>query len=106
LSFADAWGSLIALCGSLLLARRERSLELAVNEEVAQNSTWTPWHAIGPPFYARRVLFVDEDISALDKICSFTIMWTACNVIQLAIEACFEEEKGVLCRGNVALKRW
>jgi hypothetical protein len=85
----------LALHGSLLLAGREGLLEFAVDQKVSENATGTPRDTVGPTLDTWRVLFVDEDTTALDKTCSLTVVRTARDVMELAAETSFEQYKTV-----------
>jgi hypothetical protein len=95
---------LTALHSSLLLSRGEWSLELTVDEEIAKNPAWAPWDAIGPALDARRVLFIDKDVPALNKSSTLSVVGPPSHVIQDTAETGLEEEKAIMRRSDMAIK--
>jgi len=71
------------------------SIQLAVNPEVAQDATRTPRDAIDPAFDATVVLFVDEDVAALDELDTLAVVRTSWEVAKLAAQASLEENEPV-----------
>jgi hypothetical protein len=49
------------------------------------------------------VLLVDEDVPASDEILPLSIMGTAWDMRELAIEACLHEDQGIFGGGDVAV---
>lgn len=80
---------------TLLFTGGERLLKLSVDEKVAKDAARAPGDAIGPALDARRVLFIDEDVSTLDKILTFAIVWSARHMVELTRESCLEEDEGI-----------
>jgi hypothetical protein len=83
------------LDGTLLLARRERLVEFAVDQEVAQDATGTPSDTVGPSFDTASIFFVDENVAALDQLAALAIMGTSWDVVKLAAEAGLEEDEAI-----------
>lgn len=90
------------LHGALLLTRREGLLEFSVDEEVAENSTGTPGHAVGPSLDARRVLLVDEDASTADEMTALPVMRATRDMVQDAGQTGFEENQGICGGRNIS----
>jgi len=84
-----------ALDGTLLLAGRERLVQLAVDEEVAENATGTPRDAISPSLDAAGIFLVYEDVAAFDQLAALAIMGTSWDVVKLAAEAGLEEDETI-----------
>lgn len=82
--------------GSLLFARRERSIELTVDEEIGEYPTRTPWYAIGPTLDAGGSFFINEYIPAHDQLVSLPIMRTAETMSEGTVETSFEDKQSIL----------
>jgi hypothetical protein len=85
------------LHASLLLSSGERPLKLTIDEEIAQNATWAPGGPIGPAFDARGLLFIYEDVSALDQSTPLTIAGPPGKMVEGAAETSLEEQKTIMC---------
>jgi hypothetical protein len=83
------------LDSALLLAGRKGLVQLAVNQEVAQDATWTPRNAIGPALDTAGVFFVDEDIATFDKVATVFVSRTLWNGVKLATQANLEQDEAV-----------
>ena len=81
---------------SLLFARRERTVELAVDEEIGENAARTPWDTIRPSLDARGSLFVNEDVAAYDQLIALSVVRTTETVCQSATETCLKNHQGIL----------
>lgn len=97
-----AVAGLLLLESSLLFSGRKRLFELAVDEEVAKDAAGAPGDAVGPPLDARRMLFVDEDISAGNQVLAFAVMGAARNVRDAALQASFKEDGRIHSGGYMA----
>jgi hypothetical protein len=84
-----------ALDGSLLFAGRERLVELAVNQEVAQDAAGTPGNTISPALDTACIFFVDEDVAALDELATLAVVRSSWNVVKLATQASLEEDEAI-----------
>lgn len=110
---ADRAGSLVAGrlgdtvlllgLGLLLLARLKGLVELSVDEEVAQYTTGTPRHAVGPSLDPTGVLLVDEYVSAGDQVAPLAIMRPPRNVLANTSEAPLYQIESVHGAATVAL---
>jgi hypothetical protein len=69
------------LHGTFLLAGREGLVELAVDEEIAEDTAGTPGDAVGPSFDAGRVLFVDENTAAAHKMTALSIVRSSRHMV-------------------------
>lgn len=92
----------VLLQRTFLLTRWEGFLEFAIDEKVPQDTAWTPRYAIGPAFYTRRMLFVNEDISTADQVLSLAVVRSTWYVVEMTRQAGFEEDEGIDCRGDMA----
>ena len=61
-------------------------------------------YAISPPLDTRRVFLVNEDISTFDQTRSFTVIWTASDMVDGTAEARFEEEESILSRRDMSIE--
>lgn len=50
------------------------------------------------------MFFVNEDVSTFDQAGSFSIVGTACDVIEGATEAGFEKKESILCGRDMAIE--
>ena len=104
--FAGAGGPLAPLRRAFLLARREGLGQFSIDEEVAQDPTRAPRHAISPSLDARRVLFVDEDAAAADEGAAFPIVRSPRHMARGAVEAGFEQHQCIPRGGDVPGPGW
>ena len=88
----------------LLLTRRERLEQLAVDEEVPEDPTRAPRHPVRPSLDAGGVLFVDEDATAPDELAPFPVMRSSRDVVQDAGQAGLEQQQGVVGRSDMAVE--
>ena len=87
---------------SLLLAGRERTVELAVDEEIGENAARAPGNAIRPSLNAGCSLFVHKDVAAHDELVALSVVRTAETVGQGAAEARFKNDQRVFSGLDVA----
>lgn len=87
---------------SFLLAGREGTVELPIDQEIGEDAGRGPRNAISPALDARGLLFIDEHVSAHNQLVALAVMGPAGAVLKLAVEASLEDEEGVLGRLDVA----
>lgn len=95
---------LLLLESPLLLSGGERLLQLAVDEEVAEDAAGAPGDAVGPALDARGMLFVDEDVSAGNEVLAFAVMGAARNVRDAALQASLKEDGRIHGGGYMAIE--
>lgn len=70
------------LDSTFLLTGRERFVEFAIDQEIAQDATGAPGDAVSPPLDTRGVLLVDEDATAADKLGPLSVVGAAGDVVE------------------------
>lgn len=95
---------LLLLESPLLFSGGERLLQLAVDEEVAEDAAGAPGDAVGPALDARGMLFVDEDVSAGNEVLAFAVMGAARNVRDAALQTGLKEDGRIHGGGYMAIE--
>lgn len=92
------------LHGAFLLPGGKGLVQLAVDEEVAQDATGAPSNAVGPSFDPRGVLLVDEDAPTAHEMSPLPVVRATRHMVQDAGQTGLEEQQSILGGCDVAVE--